>query len=247
MKNTLSAIILGIAIVISTVGSVVVFTNYKKEAGDTSSISATGSAEMDFDADLIVWRGSFTATAETSTEAYNKIKNDQVSVREYLLTNGITDMEMIFNSVNIRELTHSNYTDNGNYINSTLDGYKLSQSVVITSKDIDKVEKVSRDISSLLESGVEFESESPEYYCEKLDEVKLELIKLATSNAKERINIMANESGTKLGKLLTSRLGIFQIVARNSGTSNYSYDGYFDTQSRYKTANITVRLEYQTK
>lgn len=247
MKNLVSTIILAVTIIISTIGSVFLFTEYKKEAGDTSMISATGSAEIDFDADLVVWRGSFTASAVTSVEAYDKIKNDTTAVREYLLNNGINEQELVFNSVNIREITRSNYTENGSYINSTLEGYKLSQSIVVTSKDIDKVEKVSRDISTLLENGVEFESDSPEYYCEKLNEVKLELIKLATANAKERINIMANESGAKLGKLLNSKLGVFQIVARNSGTSSYAYDGYFDTSSRYKTANITVRLEYQTR
>ena len=107
-----------------------------------------------------------------------------------------------------------------------------------------KVENISRDITKLIESGVEFESELPEYYYTKLDEVKLDLIEKATANAKERIDIMSAGSGAKAGKLLSAALGVFQITAKNSGSESYSYDGYLDTSSRYKTANITVRLNY---
>lgn len=55
---------------------------------------------------------------------------------------------------------------------------------------------------------------------------------------------MAAEAGASVGKLLNSRLGVFQITAQNTGTSNYTYDGYFDTTSQHKTATITVRLDY---
>ena len=106
------------------------------------------------------------------------------------------------------------------------------------------MENISRDITKLIESGVEFESELPEYYYTKLDEVKLDLIEKATANAKERIDIMSAGSGAKAGKLLSATLGVFQITAKNSGSESYSYDGYLDTSSRYKTANITVRLNY---
>ena len=74
--------------------------------------------------------------------------------------------------------------------------------------------------------------------------MKLELIEMATANAKERIDIMAEGTGASLGKLLTANLGVFQITAKNSGDEDYSYSGAFNTSSRYKTASITVRLNY---
>ena len=43
---------------------------------------------------------------------------------------------------------------------------------------------------------------------------------------------------------LSANLGVFQITAKNSGSGEYSYDGAFDTSSRYKNAMITVRLNY---
>ena len=106
---------------------------------------------------------------------------------------------------------------------------------------------MSRDVTDLLESGIEFDSDLPEYYCTTLDDVKLDLIGKATENARDRIDIIAQAAGAVPGKLVNSNLGVFQIVAKNSGTQDYTYDGAFDTSSRWKTASITVKLEYELK
>ena len=47
-------------------------------------------------------------------------------------------------------------------------GYELTQTVQIESKEVDKIEKVSREITELLNQGVQFYSESPRYYYTKL-------------------------------------------------------------------------------
>lgn len=109
------------------------------------------------------------------------------------------------------------------------------------------MELISRDISNLIESGVELQSNLPEYYYTKLDELKLDLITKATANAKERIDLVASGCGAQTDQLLTASLGVFQITATNSGTESYSYGGSFNTSSRFKTANITVRLNYSVK
>jgi len=39
-------------------------------------------------------------------------------------------------------------------------------------------------------------------------------------------------------------MGVFQIVAQNS-SEDFSWGGSFNTSSKRKTANITVKLEYE--
>ncbi len=241
----LAPLIIGLAIVISCAILAGAFITYK--TSDSRVLNATGSASVDFDADLIVWRGSFTAYSESSSRAYKQIKREADLVADYLDSKGIDEDEYVFSSVDIRENTINNYDEYGNFLNSYIEGYTLTQSVVISSEDIDRVEEISRDISTLLDSGVELTSDAPEYYCTGLDDIKLDLIEKATENAKARIDIMAAQSGAHAGKLKSSNLGVFQITARNSGTSSYSYDGYLDTSSRQKTATITVRLEYEIR
>ena len=250
MENKKKGIVIIVVALIAAVTAVVCvsiltfgLTDYKKNANG-NGLTATGSASCDFESDLIVWRGSFSAYGLTTQEAYSVIKNDAEVIRKYLLESGVTEEEMVFSSVDISQRTRTEYDENGNYVCDYPDGYDLYQSLCVTSNDIDKVEKISRDITKLIESGVQFSSYSPEYYCTKLDEVKLDLIQKATDNAKERIDIMAAGSGCRTGQLLSANLGVFQITAKNSGAGEYSYDGAFDTSSRYKTAMITVRLNY---
>jgi hypothetical protein len=39
-------------------------------------------------------------------------------------------------------------------------------------------------------------------------------------------------------------MGVFQIIAQNS-SEDYSYGGSFNTNSKNKTATITIKLVYQ--
>lgn len=240
-----NALIVGVSIIVSCLSLAFGLSHFRSE--NSHVISATGSASVDFEADVIIWKGSFTSTADTSQDAYSKIKRDSELVRQYLTDNNVTENEIVFNSVEIGRTYRSIYDQDGNYVDSELDGYQLTQSVTVTSSDLDKIEKISREISTLLDKGVELTSEAPEYYYSDLDALKLDLIDKASLNAKERIDIISRNTAAKLGKLNTSSLGVFQITAKNSGTGSYSYDGAFDTSSRYKTATITVRLEYGLK
>lgn len=247
LAKGVSAIVVAVIIAAAAIICVSILTSgvvsYKTHSGG-DGLTATGSASCDFESDLIVWRGSFSAHGETTKDAYEVIKNDAEMVRQYLLDNGVTENELVFSSVDISQRFRTEYDENGNYVRDYPDGYDLYQSLTVTSNDIDKVELVSRDITKLIESGIEFASYSPEYYCTTLDEVKLDLIEKATDNARQRIDILVEGTGCKRGALLTASLGVFQITATNSGSKEYSYDGAFDTQSRYKTATVTVRLNY---
>lgn len=244
-KGIVIALIAGLCAVLCVAifsGSLV---SYKKTSG-SGGITATGSANCDFEADLIVWRGSFSAYGRTSQDAYKSINKDSKVIKKYLLDNGVTQDEMVFSSVTINQRWENEYNYNGDKIGEYLDGYDLYQDICITSNDVDKIEGISRDISELIESNVEFISYEPEYYYTKLDELKLQLIEEATTNAKARIDLISEGSGAGIGKLLNANLGVFQITAQNSNTE-YSYGGAFDTSSRYKTASITVKLNYATE
>ncbi len=215
---------------------------YKKDNG--GGLSATGSASVDFEADLIVWRGTYSAFAENTTEAYSRLNRDARKIKNYLAEKGIAESDVVFSAIEISKRYSSNYNDAGNYVGDTFNGYELYQTVTVSSEDVDGVEEVSRGITELIEDGVEFTSNSPEYYYKDLDSLKLELVEAATENAKQRIDLMAKGSGCTVGKLVSSNLGVFQITAKNSADDEYSSGGTYNTSSRHKTATITVKLNY---
>ncbi|MDO4939061.1 MAG: SIMPL domain-containing protein [Lachnospiraceae bacterium] len=248
--NNVKSIIVAIIIGLSAMGCVVLGSMglvKMRKVNNASGFSATGSAKCDFVSDLIVWRGDFNVTAETTSEAYAQIKEDAEKTKKFMMDNGVTEDEMVFSSVNIYRNTYPQFDENGNYIRDLQGDYTLSQQVEISSSDVEKVEKLSRDISAIIESGVQFNSWSPEYYYTRLDELKLQLIEEATANARQRIELMAQESGAQTGELLSANLGVFQITAQNSSSDDYSYGGTFNTGSKNKTASITVKLNYAVK
>ncbi len=241
----IATLIAGVSLVVAVVLVVTGFVGYKQNAA--GGITATGSATRDFSSDLIVWRGSFSAYGKSTTAAYEIIKKDAGTIEEYLVAHNVPKESIVFSSVDISPDYRQIYNDYGNNIGSELVGYSLSQRLTIQSTDVDNIEVISRDITELIGSGVNFSSEAPEYYYTKLGELKLELIDVATTDAKARIDIMAKQAGGKVGKLLSSTLGTFQITAQNSATDSYTYGGAFNTWSREKTMFISVSLHYALK
>ena len=86
------------------------------------------------------------------------------------------------------------------------------------------VEKVSRKISDVLDKGIRINMYSPRYYYTKLADLKHEMIKKATEDAKERAEIIATQSGGELGALRDARMGVFQITGQYSD-EDYSWGG----------------------
>jgi hypothetical protein len=105
---------------------------------------------------------------------------------------------------------------------------------------------MSREITTLLQQGIELNSSSPSYYYSRLNELKIDLLAKASADAKQRAESIATNSGGKLGDLKKANMGVFQITGRNSN-EDYSYGGAFNTTSKEKTASITLKVEYQVR
>ncbi len=241
MKNNLTAIIFGLAIVIAAYILGYSFMNRNKADG---TISVTGLGETNFTSDLIVWEGSFTEENFSLEQAYNDLEKDKKIITDYLISKGITSEELVFNAVNSRKDIRGKYTSDGKYIGDEFLGYVLTQSIQINSKDVEKVEKVSREITELLNKGIQFYSQVPRYYYTKLADLKIEMISKATADARTRAEMIAGNSGGRLGKLISAKMGIFQITGQNSN-EEYSWGGTFNTESKEKTASITMKLDYK--
>lgn len=205
-------------------------------------ITVTGLAQKDFEADLIVWSGTFAAKDLVLKNAFQRLKEDRKRVEAFLAKQGIATDEFVFTSIDINKEFDSSY-DKIRGQTTTFTGYRLTQQVSIESDAVAEIEKLARDITELINDGVEMYSEPPRYYYTKLGELKLEMLSLATANAKIRAEKIIENSGGKLGKLKHARLGVFQIVAQNSSES-YTWSGAYNTTAKNKTGAVTVKLEY---
>jgi hypothetical protein len=240
MRKYLNTIIICIAVIICVVifsGSIIALKTVQNNC-----IVVTGSATKSFESDLIVWGGFFSRKAKTSKEAFEALKKDTAAVKAYLIGNGVDEKQVVFSSIEIREDYEYQYNQEGRITKSTFTGYTLTQNVTIESDEVDKIEQISRDISKLIDIGVEFFSMHPEYIYTKLDELKLDLIAKSAENTRIRAEAIVKESGAHIAKLRAANLGVFQITPENS-----SMEGVYDMSTKNKTAFITTRLEYLIK
>lgn len=240
MKQSIGAAFIAAAIVIAAGIFAFAYSNRHK-SGDV--IYVTGLGSKDFTSDLIVWEGTFARRSFDLKSASAALNKDRETVKNYLISKGVPESSMVFSAVNIQKEYENHYDHNGNYT-STFSGYSLSQVVSIESGEVDKIENIVREVTELINEGVELYSPSPEYYYTKLAELKIEMIAAATQDARVRAEQIATNSNASLGHLRNATMGIFQITGQNS-SEDYSWGGTFNTIAKKKTASITMRLEFQ--
>ncbi|HEY5689563.1 MAG TPA: SIMPL domain-containing protein [Yeosuana sp.] len=243
MKKNLNAIVFAISIIAASIilGNAVI--NRNKKVG---TISVTGLGETNFTSDLIVWEARFSQVNKDLKQAYADLKTDKETIAEYLKSKGLSDSVIIFNAVNTDKNMKQNYSTDGKYLGQEFIGYILSQTVQINSKEVEKVEKISREVTELLNKGIQLYSMSPRYYYTKLEDLKIEMVSRATENALLRAKSISENSGAQLGDLSLAQMGIFQITGQNSN-EDYSWGGAYNTSSKEKTASITMKLTYLIK
>lgn len=217
---------------------------YKYRAQDT--IVVTGLGETEFTSDLIVWSGTLTAEAQNVAAGYAQIEQSKRKVQQYLTQKGLSEDAVVFEFVNVDKQFDPVYNANGNWAGQRFTGYQLRQRFIVESADVEKVENISREISSLIAQGVSIEAYAPDYYYTKLDDVKLGLIEKASADARTRAEKIALNAGTKIGRVASARMGVFQITGANSN-EEFSAGGSFNTSARQKKARITMRVVYRIK
>ena len=239
MKNATPSLIIAIAVIVAAVYMGNAYTYKYKQ---TQTLSVTGSSFHDFTSDLIVWRANFSRKSMEIKDAYAALKQDEASIRSYLKGKGVKDDEIIFSSVSTQK--DIDYVGDGNGgTRSVFTGYTLTQNIKVESREMEKVEKISREITELLDQGIVLGSEEPQYYYTKLDELKIDLLAGASKDGENRARTIAENSGSKLGHLQRASMGIFQITGQNSD-EDYSWGGAYNTSSKKKTASITVKMDF---
>ncbi len=240
MKNS-KYLVLGLAAVVCAFVLGRAYT-YKYRVQDT--VVVTGLGETEFTSDLIVWSGVLTAEAQNVAAGYAEIEASKKKVQEYLAAKGVAAENVVFEFVNVDKQYTPVYNPNGSWAGQRFSGYQLRQRFTVESGEVEKVETVSREISSLIAQGVSIEA--PNYYYTKLDDVKMGLIEKASADARTRAEKIATNAGTKIGRVASARMGVFQITGANSN-EEFSAGGSFNTSSRTKKARITMRIEYRVK
>jgi hypothetical protein len=234
-------IILGVCIAAATIISSVILSQgfLKITKFVREQIAVTGSAQENIKSDYIVGTGSFSRRETDMATSYKKLQEDLEKVKTYLVSKGINEKDIIASQISTEIIYKKN--DKGKDTNE-IEAYRLSQSVEVRSSEVDKVDKISRESTGLINEGIEFTSYAPEYFYTKLDELKVEMLAKATENAKLRAENMVGATGSKIGALRSARMGVFQITPANS--TEIADWGINDTSSLEKKVTAVVSASF---
>ncbi len=240
LKNS-QIIILGVCIAFATIVSTLIFSKglMKIKRFSSEVINVTGAAEKKITSDYTVWKATFSRRDLEMTATFQKLKTDLNQVKTYLLSKKIQENEIIVSQIETKTVYKKN--DRGNDTNE-IEGYLLSQTVEVRSNDVQKITRVSRESTELIRQGIEFISNTPQYFYTKLPELKRELLSEAAKDAKIRADQMAQSTGNKVGMIRSAKMGVFQITPVNS--YEVSDWGENDTTSLEKKANAVVRVDF---
>lgn len=212
------------------------------------TISVTGSASKQIKSDLAVWDGTFSLQATELVDGYAKLQESNKKIKSYLISKGFPEDKIKFSSITsnpVFEGGEDNFSKYGTKSTKKKVGYRLSQEVTIESPDVDKIDLLSREVTELIQQGVEIESGSPKFYYTKLSDLKIEMIGLASEDAKLRAQQIAKSTDDKIGEVRSSKTGVMQINAKNS--TEVSDYGVNDVSSLEKTITAVVSVTFSIK
>jgi hypothetical protein len=203
---------------------------------ESQVVTVTGSARKNVRSDLVVWRANFYVTAPTLLEAQEKLQGSLTRVSAFLTTRGLTDFAV--HPVQISELTARQRNDEDDTTMTVRIGYRLGQSLVIRSAEVERVPRLAGDTGELLQQDVALVSEGFEFIYTKANEAKVEMMAEATRDARNRADQIAAQGGRRIKELRNARMGVVQINPLY-GTET-SWEGNNDTSSLDKTITSTV-------
>ena len=222
-----------------------------------SGVAATGMITSKMSRDVISVTGSYSQTVKSDkgsyefeveargtsrADAYATLKKQNPIVVDYLKAQGFKDNEIEAKYVNGWNIYQTNY--NGNSTEKII-GFQASQKYSVKSDDVEKIKKISTDINTLTEKGVNVSGYEPSYYYSKLSDLKVEMLEKASQDAKQRAQAMLKATRNSVGKIQSVQMGVFQITPEDS--TNVSDSGISDTSSITKkvtsVANVTFRIK----
>jgi hypothetical protein len=238
-NNIIPFAILGLALIIC---SVIFVSAWRSNYSSNQTITVTGSAKKEILSDLGFLRGSISVEAPTAEQAYQELKRQKPILTSYLASHGFAEKDIEFftmNSFPIYEMSATGYQTN------KVRGFNYNQRVEIKSTDVHKIKTISLDIPSLIEKGVSFNVEMPEYHYTKIADVKIEIQAEAAKDAMNRASKIALSTGRELGPMRSARMGVIQITPRLSNQiSDYGVNDLSSIEKEI-TAVVTASFEIE--
>jgi len=229
--NNIASICLAIGIALA--GYFISNTLYKSSVG-VNTADVKGLAERQVKANRVNWNIGFSLARKGNADIdglYKRAELDQNKIVNLLKSNGINADDISLDTI---DYSFNEYRNDDNQVTDVK--HTLRGQVVVQTDDVQLIKKVRNKVNSLIAKGVYVNNYKPTYLYTKLNDIKPEMVKEATANARIAANEFAANAGAKVGSIKSARQGGF--IIRDVGES------YGDTAKIDKTVRVVTTISF---
>jgi hypothetical protein len=199
-----------------------------------NTAEAKGLAERRVRADRANWTISHSVAGRTRDELgalYQQAEKNQQAIVALLKEGGLKEEEI---EVDVISYSMREYRDENQNLVDEL--HSLSGDIDVETGNVELVGELRKSVNKLLAEGVNITNHQPSYHFTRMNEVKPEMLKEATRNARIAANEFAESAGVKVGRIRSARQGAFTVV--DVGASRG------DTQKLQKEVRVVTTVEF---
>lgn len=246
MNGKYAATVLALAIFLGLLGASALVSEAVLELRDRSRVvSVRGVAEREVIADLAIWPIKLRIAGNNLAEASAQAAAAKSKVVAFLRENGVPDEEISSQSVRVADRQANDYGQAEAGLR-----YMVESTVLVRSKNVETIRKVSQMTDRLVDAGVVLSSQGawdatgPRFMFTQLNAVKPEMMAEATRNAREAANQFAADSGSAVGDIQKASQGLFTITDRDQAVSGQGGEAMPGISDLNKTVRVVVTIDY---
>lgn len=209
MKGNYNLSIILLSISIALAGYFVSETLTKSNQNNRS-VRLKGLAVREMPADVAVWPMEIKLSGNELSVLHAKVQDQKKKVKAFFLSMGFDENEINVGATNVVDRTMNAYNNDFKG-----DRYLAVANLTIRTKDIALIQEAHANSVDLTAEGILLSSQnqwSPiQYSFSGLNDIKPEMIEMATVNAKEAADRFAKNSDSHIGKIKTASQGLFTI------------------------------------
>lgn len=180
-------------------------------------VNVKGLAEQEVEADKVTWPIVSKELGNDLPLLYDRIGSTQGKIKAFLLRNGIKEAELTVNPPQVLDLNAREYGERNQPYR-----YIVTSVITVISKNVEQVRKIIAKQGDLLKEGVAIVDggyENPvKYEYVAFREMKPKMMQEAIENAEKTALQFAENSHSKLNKIVSADQGQFSIEDRDSNT-----------------------------
>ena len=186
-------------------------------ANKDRKVNVKGLAETEVEADKVTWPIVSKEVGNDLPELYNRVGVTQQKIKAFLVRNGIKETELTQNAPQVVDLQAREYSDNNKQYR-----YIIPSVIIVTSGDVKKVRGILARQGDLLKEGVAIVDggyDNPvRYEFVSFKEMKPKMMQEAIENAEKTAQQFAENSHSRLDKIVSADQGQFSIDNRDENT-----------------------------